>query len=79
MESNKGKECIYVPMISRNETPFIKGSVDYFDGSMLCLLPKKEINIDEWIEKLNDKKFIYQYNFSGRCKFSQGNLSKSII
>jgi hypothetical protein len=79
MESNKGKACIYVPMISRNETPFFKGTVDYFDGSLLCLLPKSNINIDEWIKKLNDKKFMNQYNFSGRCKFSQGNLSKSVI
>ena len=52
--------------------------MDYFDGSMLCLIPTEKIILEHWIDTLNnsDKLFKIQGMFVGkRYSFNQKTLS----
>lgn len=82
MEENKGKSCIYAKVLTRNPNVFHKGIVDYYDGSLLCLYPKKELSsimLDNIIESLNSKEFLQHFLYSGRYKIGQKTLSDAYI
>jgi len=75
-------ECIYVNSKTRNKKPFFKEKIDYFDGSLLALIPKKEINIDEWLYVLNNSEEEFKkqgFIVGNKYQFTQKSLSKFII
>ena len=41
---------------TREKKPFFKEKIGYFDGSVLALIPKEDVDLDEWVNLLNDKK-----------------------
>lgn len=45
--------CIYVNAKTREKKPFFKEKIDYFDGSVLGIFPKKKIDLDKWVKILN--------------------------
>jgi adenine-specific DNA-methyltransferase len=82
MEEKKGKDCIYAKVLTRNVSVFQKGQVDYYDGSLLCLYPKKELHphvIDTITQYLNTKDFLQHFLYSGRYKVGQKTLSDAFI
>lgn len=79
IEANKGKKCIYVKTITRNKTVAFEGVVDYFGGTLLCMIPKRDVDINKVIDRLNSEDFKKEFTFSGRFKIGQRQLSCSFI
>jgi len=75
MESNKNTECIYCATLTRKKPVFKKGSVTYFDGSLLCLFPKCKMDLNKLIDYMNSDKFLNNFFFAGRYKLGQKSLS----
>ena len=82
IKSYWGKLCIYVKNMTRNKIIAFKGKVQYFNGSLLCIVPINDIKEDE-IEKIidymNSEPFQNNYIYSGRFKIGHKQLSSSII
>lgn len=76
MEQHKGKECIYVRNITRKKIIAFRGIVEYFGASLLCMIPKKEIDLNNIIEKINSEEIRQNYTYSGRFRIGQRQLSK---
>jgi adenine-specific DNA-methyltransferase len=75
MESNKERECLYCATITRKRPIFFKDGVTYFDGSLLCLLPKQDIDFEKILEYLNSDVFLDNFKYAGRYKIGQKALS----
>ena len=78
MKEIKGTPCIFVNCKTRKKNPFFIDKVDYFDGSMLCLIPTQNLNLEHWRDILNnnDKLFKIQGMLVGkRYSFTQKTLS----
>lgn len=72
IQENFGKDCIYIKNLTRNKTVAFIGKVQYFSGSLLCLIPKNEINLLLYIDFLNNnEEFKKEYTYSGRFKLGQ--------
>ena len=80
-DEHKGKKCIYISNITRQEQIAFIGNVEYFGGGLLCIIPKSntELNLDKIIIYLNSDKFKHNFNYSGRFKIGHRQLSKSYI
>ena len=68
IERNMGKECIYIYNLTRQAKIAFKGSVKYFGGGLIVLIPKKNINLDSILSYLNSDDFKSNFMFSGRFK-----------
>ena len=79
MEKKNGNECIYVKNLTRNSIIAFGGKVMYFGGSLLMMIPKKKVNIENVITYLNSKQFTKNYIYSGRFKIGHNQLSKAYI
>lgn len=79
IESDMGKECIYVHTLTRNKTVAFKGVVGYFGGNLLMIVPTKPINLDRVVNYLNSASFTDNFMFSGRFKLGHKCLQCSII
>jgi adenine-specific DNA-methyltransferase len=79
INDNFGKECIYMYNLTRRNKVAFKGTVRYFGGSLIILIPKKKINIDNIILYLNSDDFKTNFIFSGRFKIGHRQISNSYI
>lgn len=80
IEENKGNACIYVKTITRNKIVAFEGNVDYFGGTLLCMIPKRNnIDMSKVVSFLNSEEFKNNFTFSGRFKIGQRQLSCSFI
>ncbi|MDR2015531.1 MAG: class I SAM-dependent methyltransferase [Azoarcus sp.] len=72
---------IYVNGRTRNKRPFFKHSCNAYDGSILALFPKTEINIDHAIELFNDTVPWEELGFvvDGRYLFTQRSLTTLLL
>lgn len=64
-----GKPCIYVKTLTRQPEVAFVGTVQYFGGSLLCLIPKKPMTETELTTKMtyfNSSKFQTNYIYAGR-------------
>jgi adenine-specific DNA-methyltransferase len=77
MEANEGKHCLYCATITRKTPVFLKGEVTKFDGSLLCLLPKKDVMLETICEYLNSEEFLKSFKYAGRYKMGQKSLMDS--
>jgi adenine-specific DNA-methyltransferase len=57
----------------KKEVAFL-GKVDYFTGTMLCLIPKEKVDLKEVCAYLNSEAFQKNYMYSGRFKIGQRQL-----
>lgn len=77
-----GKPCIYVKNITRsNQIAFI-GTVQYFSGTLLCLVPKLSMSDDTLqhiIDYMNSPAFKINYTYAGRFKIGHKQVSNAII
>jgi adenine-specific DNA-methyltransferase len=79
INSNLGKPCIYVRNMTRQKEVAFKGKVQYFGGTLLCLIPKTDINLDEVVKKLNSDDFKKDYMYAGRFKIGHKQLCNVIL
>jgi adenine-specific DNA-methyltransferase len=82
IEKNVGRDCIYVRNMTRHKDVAFIDKVQYFGGSLLCLIPKKSMNIAElkhFCDFLNSKDFQKDYLYSGRFKIGHKQVSNVIL
>ncbi len=82
MEDKKGKICIYSKVLTRSPCVFSIGNVDYYDGSLLCIYPRCEMQTDalkKILDHLNSKSFLQHFLYSGRYKIGQKTLANAYI
>lgn len=76
IDTNWGKDCIYVFTVSRSKTVAFCDTVQYFGGSLLMLLPKNEnCDIHRWVSAINNDKERFQY--SGRFRITHKQITNS--
>lgn len=77
-----GKPCIYVKTLTRHKEIAFSGTVQYFGGSLLCLVPKKpmtETELNTKIAYFNSSKFQENYIYAGRMKIGHKQIRTVII
>ena len=77
-----GKSCIYVKTITRKKIVAFIDIVQYFSGSLLCMIPKNNMSIDELeniVAFLNNDAFISGYLYAGRFKIGHKQLCNVMI
>lgn len=82
IEKYWGKSCIYVRNMTRSKEIAFIGKVQYFGGSLLCLIPKKQMSekdIRNIINHINSPEFTKDYMYSGRFKIGHKQISTAII
>lgn len=79
IKQNFGKECIYIYNLTRHKNVAFKGTVKYFGGGLIIIIPKKKINLDNVISYLNSDDFKNNFIFSGRFKIGHRQISNSYI
>ena len=79
IRQNLGKPCIYVRNMTRSQEVAFIGTVQYFGGSLLCLIPKKTEDLQKIVEFLNTKDFQKDYLYSGRFKIGHKQVSNIIV
>jgi adenine-specific DNA-methyltransferase len=85
VEANLGKDCIYIKNVTRSKEVAFIDKVQLFGGSLLCLIPKKQIEqtvLLEIVQHLNSETFQKNYIYSGRFKIGHKqvqNISISLV
>jgi len=77
-----GKPCIYVRNMTRNKEVAFEGNVQYFGGSLLCLVPKEEMEESRMraiVEYLNSAVFQKDYMYAGRFKIGHKQISNAVV
>lgn len=79
IKENFGKECIYLYNLTRRKNVAFKGTVTYFGGGLIMLIPKQKICIDNVVTYLNSDTFKHNFIFSGRFKIGHRQICNSYI
>lgn len=79
IESNIGKDCIYIYNLTRKQNVAFVGKVNYFGGGLLMLKPKKQCNLKAITSYINSKAFKENFMFSGRFKIGHRQICNSHI
>ena len=79
MRTQWGKPCIYVRTITRNKDVAFLGTVQYFGGSLLCLIPKAETDLGSIVARFNSHAFQKEYIYAGRFKIGHKQISSVLI
>jgi len=77
-----GNRCIYIKNMTRNKEVAFVGNVQYFGGSLICLVPKTDIpesEIQKIIQHINSTVFQKDYIYAGRFKIGHKQISTAII
>jgi adenine-specific DNA-methyltransferase len=77
---NDNSDRIYVNCKTRRDTPFFIHQCKNFDGSVLGLFPKKEIDLEKACTALNDIDWNdLGFKYGGRLMFSQRSLTNALL
>jgi adenine-specific DNA-methyltransferase len=79
INTNLGKDCIYISNLTRKPNVAFLGKVNYFGGGLLMLKPKKKCKLNKIISYLNSNTFKDNFVFSGRFKIGQRQICNSFI
>lgn len=79
INSNIGKDCIYLYNLTRKANVAFLGKVGYFGGSLIMLIPKVICDMENIVNYLNSETFKSNFLFSGRFKIGHRSISNSII
>jgi adenine-specific DNA-methyltransferase len=79
IEENLHKPCIYIRNMTRKKEVAFKDKVQYFGGSLLCLIPKQKIDLDKIVSFLNSSDFQKDYLYSQRFKIGHKQVCNIII
>jgi adenine-specific DNA-methyltransferase len=79
IERNGGHPCVYVRNLTRSERIAFRGTVSYFGGKLLCLIPHVDVDMNRIVEFLNSYEFRKNYIYAGRFKIGQRQLANAIL
>ena len=82
IRTNYEKPCIYIRNITRNKEVAFMGKVQYFGGSLICLIPKIEMaesDIQKIVIQINSTEFQKDYLYAGRFKIGHKQISTAIV
>jgi adenine-specific DNA-methyltransferase len=79
INSNLGKDCIYIYNLTRKQNVSFVDKVQYFGGGLIMLKPKKTCNLNNIVSYINSNKFKDNFMFSGRFKIGHRQISNSYI
>tara|TARA_Y100000389_G_scaffold204506_1_gene257489 strand:+ start:1687 stop:2838 length:1152 start_codon:yes stop_codon:yes gene_type:complete len=82
MRNYKGKDCIYVHNITRNDKICFIDKVQYFGGGLLCMIPKNNIDMEDlkkFVNMINGTEFKKNYMYSNRFKIGHKQLSNALV
>ena len=82
IQKNFGKPCIYVRNMTRSQEVAFIDTVQYFGGSLLCLIPKEDISeaeLKKIVSFLNTKDLQKDYLYSGRFKIGHKQVCNIIV
>ncbi len=74
-----GKPCIYVRNMTRNKEVAFVGTVQYFGGALLCLVPIEGADIQKIVDYINSQTFQKDYLYAGRFKIGHKQISTAIV
>lgn len=77
-----GKKCIYVRNMTRNKEVSFLGTVQYFGGMLLCLVPTSDMSESELqkvVDYLNTPNFQKDYIYAGRFKIGHKQVCNIIV
>jgi adenine-specific DNA-methyltransferase len=77
--NNIGKKCVFIKNMTRkNEVAFID-DVKLFGGSLIMLIPKKDIDLKKIVNYLNSDEFKINYTYAGRFKIGHKQLCNCLF
>ena len=79
IEEKESHPCIYVKNLTRDERVAFEGTVGYFGGKLLCLVPHAEVDLDGIVRFFNSQKFRKNYTYAGRFKIGQRQLANAVL
>jgi len=79
IKDNVGNDCIYVSNLTRSNVVAFRGKVQYFGGSLLMMMPKREIDLQAVVEYINGDGFKSNYMYSGRFKIGHKQLCNGLF
>lgn len=79
IQSNIGKECIYIYNLTRKAVVAFTDKVNYFGGNLIMLKPKTNCDLDKVVSYINSEAFKHNFMFSGRFKIGHRQISNSYI
>jgi len=79
IRDNIGKPCIYVKMITRSSEVAWIGTVGYFGGSLLCIIPSTTVDLNKVVNYLNSVQFRTHWTSSGRFRILHRVLSNTVV
>jgi adenine-specific DNA-methyltransferase len=76
-----GRPCIYVKNMTRSKEVAFVGTVQYFGGTLICLIPKPDTHpeLHDIAGYLNSVAFQTNYMYSGRFKIGHKQLSSALV
>lgn len=76
-----GRPCIYVKNMTRSKEVAFVGTVQYFGGTLICIIPKPDTNpeLHDIVGYLNSGAFQTNYMYSGRFKIGHKQISSAIV
>lgn len=77
-----GKPCIYIKNMTRSREVSFTGTVQYFGGSLLCLVPIADMGEAEMrriVEYINSDTFQKDYMYAGRFKIGHKQISTALV
>ena len=79
VRANRGRPCIYMKTLTRQEEIAFEHTVMEFGGGLLMLVPKKECDLRAILSYLNSLAFREQFTFAGRFKIGHRQVSNCMI
>jgi adenine-specific DNA-methyltransferase len=79
INSNLGRDCIYICTLTRTPNVAFLGKVRYFGGGLIMLIPKKMCDLEKIVAYINSNPFKRNFMFSGRFKIGHRQISNSHI
>jgi len=79
IQAHWGRPCVYVRMLTRDTVVAFPGTVEYFGGTLLCLIPKNPIELQKVCDALNQESFRTEYTYSGRFKIGHKQLANAAL
>jgi adenine-specific DNA-methyltransferase len=76
------RPCIYVKNMTRSKEVAFLGKVQYFGGTLLCLVPKIQMTdaeLTKMIDYMNTSSFQKDYMYAGRFKIGHKQISTAIL
>lgn len=77
-----GTSCIYIRNMTRHKDVAFTGTMQYFGGSLLCMVPKQNMTSTELqkiVDYMNTEAFQKDYMYAGRFKIGHKQISNAII